>query len=476
MEIKKIKIMAAYDWTMTHAVDEFLKFLDPVIRHQGKEYKIEFGRVVAKPFLCGQNLNEDVDFVIDRTTHWNEVFKCWAQQALNSNVPIINHPNTFFTYDKHIGYDIMARAMHPDDHFPTTVLLPPYHPYTEDLKRQQRWKYQQELIAEYTDYGFDDERRKTDWKTVNDKMERSDHYEEQGELVRKLFYPGGNYLKEVVETHFHDKFPIYLKKANGGGGVDVFKIENMEELYRKYDKTGGKAFHLQEAIVDYEIFIRCLALGPQVLPMKFQPEQPLHEHYGPERPSLKPELEERIINYCLFINSYHRWTYNSYEAIIKDSQICPIDFANACPDTHFTSLHVHFPWAICAIVRWCAYCAVTGQDMRIDMEQREYLKKFHDPSASQLEKYQFCVAKSKEYFAVDKFRAFCEENFPDIKEKMIRFYDERFEEVLRLAIHFSDFPKHEHERFYHQYRNMMESIFRPNAMEYLTSSRFCGMP
>ena len=468
METKKIKIMASYDWSMRYGMMEFVKFLDPVLRYKDKEYKIELGRVIAKPIKCGSDLSGEADFVVDRTVHWNHFYKCWAQQALNCGMKIVNHPNTFFTYDKHITYDLMSRAMHPKDRFPTTVLLPQFFPYTPDQENQEKWEYEQKIIIENTKLGFDEHRRWTDWDKVNERLKRVERFRPQSKLVRELFYIKSEYVREAVEQYFNNQFPLYLKKAYGGGGSDVYKVHSLEELYNKYDESGDKIFHLQEAIENYDIFVRCMAIGPEILPMKFLPERPLHEHYSPEKLKLEPELKQRLMNYVMFINSYHRWSYNSFEALIKDNQILPIDFANACPDSNFTSLHVHFPWLLCAKLKWFSYCAIVDKDMKMDLESEEYRKVFNDPNKTQLEKYQFHVEKSKKYFELDKFQEFCEENFTGLNEKMIKFYDEHFDDVVRFAIHFSDFPKEEHERFYHEYKEVMEKVFRPNAMEYLS--------
>lgn len=475
--------MASYDWSMRYATMKFLEFVNPVIHWQGKDYKLELGRVIAEPLVCGQNLNHVADFVIDRTTHWNDYYKCWAQQALNSQMSIVNNSTAFYAFDKHVCYDLLARAMHPTDRLPTTVLLPQYYPWNEDLERQDMWEYEQKLIIQHTKFGFDERRRHTDWKKVEEKLKRAYHGERLGKIVRDLFYAKGNYLKDVVEKYFHNHFPMYLKKVAGGGGSDVFKINNIEELYQKYDETGGRAFHLQEAVENYDVFIRCLALGPQIMPMKFLPDKPLHEHYAPEKISwddkllgtvpnkinVDKEILKRMLNYVMFINSYFRWTYNSFEAFIKEGQVFPIDFANACPDSNFTSLHVHFPWLICSKLRWFAYCAVTGKDMRVDLEQKAYLDVLNNPNISQEEKYQFCARKSVDYFEIEPFKAFCAENFADLNQKMVQFYDRQFEDIISYAIHFSDFPEEEHEKFYYQYKNMMETYFRPNAMEYLTA-------
>ncbi len=468
-KVKKINIMASYDWSMRAAMMNFLNFLDPVITYKKDKYKLELGRIVAKPLRAGARLNDESDFIVDRTVHWNDYYKFFAQQAINCQMRIANHSNTFHTHDKHATYDLITRALHPSDRLPVTVLLPQFRPYTEEQEKQQLWEYEQELIIGNTKFGWDEHRRHIDWEEVNKKMERTIRWKKKNKIMYDQFYCKGNYLLETVEKEFKGQFPLFLKKAFGGGGSEVFKVHSMDELYYQYDQTGSKSFHLQEAIENYDNFVRCMAIGPQVLPMEFQPDKPLHEHYSPAKLKLDKDVCDRTINYVLFINAYYRWTYNSFEALIKDGSIHPIDFANACPDSNFTSLHVHFPWLICALVKWVSYCAVTEKDMRIDMEQNKYLKILNDPSVPQIEKYNHQVKLSKEYFEIEKFNDFCEKNFPDIEDKMVEFYDKHFDEIIAYAIEMSDFPEGEQERFYHYYKDMMDNIFRANAKEYLTT-------
>ena len=474
MKTKKIKIMASFDWSLLYTIGEFVKFLNPVIAYKGEQFKIELGRVIARPIKCGTDLSEEADFVIDRTVHWNEYYKCWAQQALNCKMRIVNHTNTFQTFDKHSTYDLMARAMHPQDRLPTTVLLPQFHPYNKDQEKDALWKEEQEAIIKNTSLGFDKERRHVDMPKVQEHMEMTRSFFEKGKIMRNNFYCSGNYLQEAMEEFFDNKFPVYLKQAFGGGGVDVYKINSMEELYKQYDRTGERAFHLQEAIEDYDVFVRCMALGPQILPMKYQPDTPLHQHYSPEKLKMDKDIYTRLANYVMLINAYHRWTYNSYEALVKDGSILPIDFANACPDSHFTSLHVHFPWVICALLKWITYCAVTEKDMRIDLETERYLSVLNDPERSASEKYEYCAKLSRDYFEIEDFENFCQENFSDLDERMIEFYDRRVDDIIQHAISFSDFPPKEHEKFFSYYKDMMEKYFRANAREYLTTVLFSG--
>ncbi|MFN8670644.1 MAG: hypothetical protein U0457_01010 [Candidatus Sericytochromatia bacterium] len=473
MEVKKVGLMASYDSSMRTAMKTFGEFLDRPIKWKGKDYKIELTRIIAKPLLCGQDINDEADLIVDRTIHWNDYYRCWAYQGMNSQMQIINNSFSNDNLDKHCTYDLMARAIHPKDHFPKTVLLPQFYPYTEYQLRQGYWEYEQSIIASNTKNGFDPHHSTTDWNKVRNSLNRYSRHKEKSKRIREDFYYAGNYIREAVEEVFENKFPLFIKKAFGGGGSDVYKVNSLEELYNIYDtKTNGRTFHIQEAIENYETFVRCMAIGPQVLPMRFVPEAPLHEHYSKEKLKLDKDIYGRLSGYVKFINSYMRWTYNSFEALIKDNKISPIDFANACPDSNFTSLHVHFPWLICALTKWFAYCAVSGKDMRRDLEQDRYLKFLNDPNISQEKKVELYNEISEEYFEVKDFDEFCYENFADIEDKMIEFYDNYFDDIIAVAIKHSDFPKEEHSRFYHEYKSTMDNIFRANAKDYLTTVIF----
>ena len=110
--------------------------------------------------------------------------------------------------------------------------------------------------------------------------------------------------------------------------------------------------------------------------------------------------------------------------------------------------------------------------MRIDLEQKKYLDVLNDPKKSQLEKYEFYCKMSREYLEIDKFQEFCKENFKNMDDKMIEFCNKRIDDIIRYAIHFSDFPRQEHEKMIGHYKNLMDTYFRPNAKEYLTTVIF----
>ncbi len=468
MEQIKIRIFASMDFSMRIAMQEFVKFANPVVKHGKKEFQLDLGRIKAEPLLCGSDVSNQADVIIDRTIHWNQFYRCWSQTAQNCLVPIANNSLTNDNLDKHSTYDLMARAMHPKDKFPKTVMLPDFAPWTAEQKAEQRWATEQSLIISNTKYGWHPEYRQTDWAKVKSTLERIEKFQGRRQELRQQFYPQYDYIRDVMERHFGNQYPVFLKKAFGGGGSDVYRIKSLEELYDAYDnKTNGRVFHIQEAVEGYDDFVRCMGIGPEVRPMRFQPDEPLHEHYSPEIMRLDPQIYDRIESYVKFVNSYHRWTYNSFECLIKDGVIHPIDFANACPDSDFTSLHTHFPWLICALVRWLSFVGATRHNLRVDTEQERYLKVLNDPEVPQEEKFEFHKKLSDKYFDTEKYREFVEKNFKDLNEKMIQFYDGHFMDILEFSIRYSSFPDHEKARFVDYYKHMMDTTWRPNAMEYL---------
>ncbi len=464
MPIKKIKIIASFDWSMRYTLFEFAQFAAPVVQYRGERYKLEFDKIVANPVLCGQNLSEIADLILVRRDNTNEYYRAWIEQAQNSGIPLSNHLHTMTSYDKHSAYDLFSRCLHPQDRFPKTVLLPPFAPYTDDQKRQAAWEYEQQLILQYTKYGFDNFRRQTAWEQIHAKLKEYHLICENNSVMRELFYAKHGYLQEVVQNVFNSRFPLYLKLALGHG--EVHQIYSLEELFQHFDNTKGRACYLQESIQDFDEQITCLSIGPQILPLRSQYNKAIHERYSSERVNLSPEIYERLCNYCRFIGAYYHWSENAIEVILQKNCIIPMDVSNPIPDTDLLLLHVHFPWVICAQLLWFSFLSIHHFSQTPD--QQEYLRILQDPKKSSLEKYEFHAKHSLHYFDLKEFQEFCKINFSNITEKMVQFYDTRFDEVIRYAIYYSEFPKEQHEHWYQYYKNLMEKNFRPSAKAYLS--------
>ena len=453
---------------------DFMAFFDPTVTWRGKSYRFDVDVIRAAPLVCGTNLRDAADLVLDNCMHhWLPFYRSWTHTAVNSGVQFLNNGLTFRSLHKHNAYDLLSRAMHPRDRHPKTVMLPEYYPYTADQEKQMWWENEQKMTVESTSLGFDPERSVVDQRQLKLKVHAFRRLQGRLRQMRVTHYPAGNYLKEVVEQHFGGKFPLYLKPMMGFDGTDVSRINNLEELYQAYDRTRGEGFHLQEGIDDYDVFVRCMSVGPQVLTMRFLRDEPIHLHYSAERFELEPDMAGRLRNYVRFINSYHRWNHNAFEALVKDGAIHPIDYANTCPDSSLMSLHVHFPWLICALVRWCTFVVVAEVDLRSDMEQKMYAEFLNDSTKSAEEKYEACRQLSHAYFRTEEFAEYCASGLQGLEEAMARYYDANAERMVDRLLRTSTFQPHEIEHFVRQYLEKMNTCFRPNASQYLTAGVPC---
>ena len=100
----------------------------------------------------------------------------------------------------------------------------------------------------------------------------------------------------------------------------------------------------------------------------------MHDRYQVRHDFLTPELGDEIVSISRLVNAFFRWEFNSCETIVKDGVAYPIDYANASPDVALTSLHYYFPWAIMALVRWSAFCAITRREMLVNQNSRDYFE------------------------------------------------------------------------------------------------------
>jgi hypothetical protein len=133
----------------------------------------------------------------------------------------------------------------------------------------------------------------------------------------------------------------------------------------------------------------------------------------------------------------------------------PIDYANASPDVAITSLHYYFPWAIRALVRWAAFCAVTRRPMRIFQDSRRYFEVGDDESLPYEEKLQRFRTLADDYFSADEYEAFCAAALGHADQATVELVESpEFDSVLVDTVR-STFPAHEHEHFVAHYRGLL---------------------
>ena len=151
------------------------------------------------------------------------------------------------------------------------------------------------------------------------------------------------------------------------------------------------------------MFARSLSIGAETMVMWFDPDKPLHDRYQVKHDFLSPEQGLEVETISKVVNAFFRWEFNSCESIVRGGEVFPIDYANASPDVALTSLHYYFPWAITALVRWCAFCVAEGRRMRIDVDTRPWFEIGDRDDLSYEEKLRAYRVLADEHFQADAY-------------------------------------------------------------------------
>ena len=398
---KKIGLLLSDEEDWPSAIELLAKKFAPKLQQNSSGPSVDVERVRIHPFAL--DAETSYDLVIDRLAYWHFNPREWLKKvALMNGVYLLNNPFTFQSMEKHSAYCAMIRL---GLNIPETRLIPPKEgPDTEKYRR---------TTAKYHDF-FD---------------------------LPKIAAEMG--------------YPLFMKPYDGGGWRGVSHISNEEDLMHAYDTSGQMIMHLQKGLDDYDVFVRSLGIGPQVISLKYDPEQPLHGRYSVTHDFLdaKHGLEAKRIT--KIINAIFRWDFNSCEAILKDDVLWPIDFANACPDIAITSLHYYFPWAIKSLLAWSLFSVATERKMQITMDFGRYFE-IADSDRSYDEKLDAYEALADEHFDTEKFEEFRATELKDLDAVMWDMVQSpEFDRILVDTVR-ATFPPHEHDQFIAHYRGLID--------------------
>jgi hypothetical protein len=242
-------------------------------------------------------------------------------------------------------------------------------------------------------------------------------------------------------------YPLFMKPYDGGAWRGVSRIRNAAELHAAYDDSGEMLMHLQKAIEDYDVFARSLSIGAETMVMRFRPDEPMHLRYAVDHSFLTPVAGAEVLTIGRLVNAFFRWEFNSCETLVKDGEVYPIDYANACPDVALTSLHYYFPWAMKALVKWCVFALVTGRKPRLDLETDRFFAIGDDPEMSYPEKLQAYAALADAYFESERYGEFCSSSLARVDEVVLDWvagpdFDRLLVDTVRLV-----YPAGEHDQF-----------------------------
>jgi glutathione synthase/RimK-type ligase-like ATP-grasp enzyme len=399
--IRRIGLSLGADLCWPIYYEDILRTLDPVVTIGGESIRFEVERVTIEPFDLAQPVRYDV--LLDRLTHWYHTSREWIKKAVvHDDLYVLNNPFTLQAMEKHTSYAAMLRLGLP---VPRTVLLPP-----------KAYDPQPDLEMTLTSYA-----REWDLGTVGAEI----------------------------------GYPAYLKPFDGGAWRGVSRIESEDQLRAAYDQSGRQIMHLQESIEPFDLFVRVLAVGPQVNVIRYDPAAPLHDRYKVDFNVVDAEEWRLLSDMALTINSFFNWDFNSCEALRQNGVFRPIDFANACPDSQVTSLHFHLPWLVKAKIRWSIYCAATRRKMRHHPDWTPYFL-IADTDLPYREKLASYAHVAAERFETDHFLEFCDRHLGALDEVAWEYFGtDRAKEAVRRKVAVL-FPPHEVEQFTEHFWGLLQ--------------------
>jgi hypothetical protein len=387
------------DWPT--AFETLLSRLGPIVDASGTRHHLTSERVTLEPFNLRAKPRHDL--VVDRLAYWYFLPREWLKKvALMDDVYLLNSPFTFQSMEKHAAYCAMLRL---GLKVPRTVLVPQKNPPDNARFAYTAAKYNQPFDLD--------------------------------ELAAEVGYP------------------LFMKPYDGGQWIGVSHIRDSAELHRAYDQSGQRMMHLQASIEGYDVFARSLSIGAETMVMNFRPQEPMHDRYAVDHDFLTPEVGEEVLTISRLINAFFRWEFNSCESLVRGPEAYPIDYANASPDVALTSLHYYFPWAMSALLKWCAFCVVTGRRPRLDLDTRRYFEIGDREDLTYGEKLVAYRELADAYFEVDRYQDFCASRLPHVDELVLDWITSADFDRLLVDTVRSTYPAHEHERFVGHFRGLV---------------------
>lgn len=240
-----------------------------------------------------QGEENNYDVIIDRISQDIPFYRAYLKNAASAGTAVINNPFWWSADDKFFNN---ALAQMVGVAVPKTVILPSQtHPPDTDEMSMRNLAYP------------------LDWQGIFD-------------------YVG---------------FPAFFKPFAGGGWKNVYKVNNREEFFEAYHKTGQLVMMLQEEI-KFTDYYRCYCLDRRdVHLMEYDPRQPYHMQYvknpRPLGAKMKKKLEDAVLRLCIGLG----YDFNTVELAIRDGVPYAIDFGNPAPDADYYSVgEANFEWVV----------------------------------------------------------------------------------------------------------------------------------
>jgi glutathione synthase/RimK-type ligase-like ATP-grasp enzyme len=283
---KKIGVIVGREWSFPP------KFIDEVNR-RNQGVTAEYAR------LGGTRMNEPCEYavIVDRISHEVPYYRAYLKNAVLQGAHVVNNPFMWSADDKFFGASLVTKLGIAS---PKTVVLP-NKDYVPGIVHT--------------------------------------------ESLRNLVFP----IPWQEHIDYLGGFPVILKDAHGGGWKQVYKINNMEELWARYNESDLLTMILQE-FVQWDNYIRCMCLDRgDILVMHYDPVNRKYSQHN-----LDEAMHARIYGDSTKLVQALGYDMNTVEWAIRDGVPYAIDFMNPAPDMDIYSLgEEFFNWCVTHMADMC---------------------------------------------------------------------------------------------------------------------------
>lgn len=390
-----IGVMDPNSYSFRAALEGLLNHITPEVKYKGDTYEIVTRRIMSRPYDV-LSAKTSCNAILNRGAHWNPHHNSFFHLVMPQSY-MINDMVSFKSIDKNTSYGHMSQL---GMHIPKTWAIPQAD-YSELLESER--------------------------------------------IAPDLIFPDYE-LFDLSAIGEEVGYPAYMKPQDGGGWVDVERVENEAELHAAYHKIKDKPVNLQAA-VDFKEFVRIVGVGPQMMPMHYNASaEHSHDRYlrkegvAIEHNFLPAEQFDEVMKITKIINAFYNWDHNSCEILIDHDDVAhPIDFANAYPDSNVTSLHFYFPELVKSMARWLIFIAVTGRKKPLFGQywgQMQAIKTEGDKKGWSYKQLIDAYAElADEAFQTKAFNAFCAEQLPNFETEALEYFSsDEFGDIISEAV------------------------------------------
>ncbi|MGL5818884.1 MAG: hypothetical protein ACRCYR_15050 [Phycicoccus sp.] len=218
-------------------------------------------------------------------------------------------------------------------------------------------------------------------------------------------------------------YPLFVKQFDQGAPRGVALAPDRAALHQLYDESGELPVQLQSSVPHHDHVVRSLTVGPETLVLMSHPGQPVHEGHESRHEALAEETVREVVAVSQAVNAFFRCEFASCEMLVKDGEVHLVDFADSLPDVAMSSLHYHFPWVMTALLRWAAFCVVTGRSPRLHVDTGPWFGVADDrvlDHASRLAAYQMLA---DDHLETERYLSFCASTLPHVEEVVSSWVD-----------------------------------------------------